>query len=175
MLQLILSPWSQDWREVCISVLSVATNREAQGMLGAMSRPNISCPLVITAQNAQRYSRIKLPLKIIWRELTRSLNCIDSLKIHSVLTVWSSSFAVDPEKLMTSLGGGKWECLSCGYQSSRTIVKNHIEAKHTGSSGYKCEICSKNVKNRVALNNHMSTAHRYWIKIDEYNFCSWCW
>ena len=62
--------------------------------------------------------------------------------------------------MMTSLGGGQWQCLTCGYQSKSTNVKYHIEAKHVESSGYNCALCGDFFKARSSLNQHMSVKHR---------------
>ena len=68
---------------------------------------------------------------------------------------------------MRSLGGGRWQCLECGFQSKSTNVKYHIESKHLKSTAvYQCEQCHETMKTRNALNTHMSTKHRlthgYW-------------
>jgi len=63
--------------------------------------------------------------------------------------------------MMTSLGGGKWECLSCGFQSKSTNVRYHIESKHVqSSSGYTCPKCNDYFRTRNALNTHMSNKHK---------------
>ena len=61
---------------------------------------------------------------------------------------------------MSSLGGGKWQCTVCGYQSKSTNVRYHIEARHVESEGYNCVECGEFLKNRHLLNKHMSTMHR---------------
>ena len=61
---------------------------------------------------------------------------------------------------MFNLGGGRWKCTECGYESKSTNVKYHIEAKHTNSQLYTCQYCSKIIKNRSAFNNHMSKMHK---------------
>ena len=57
--------------------------------------------------------------------------------------------------MMINLGGGKWQCMVCGYQAKSTNIKYHIEAKHIQSSGYNCIECGEHVKNRNLLNQHM--------------------
>lgn len=78
---------------------------------------------------------------------------IESFKNCDIL--WSGM-----EDLMTSLGGGRWQCSVCGYQSKSTNVKYHIEAKHIESSGYNCSYCGVFMKNRHLLNKHLSLQHR---------------
>ena len=73
------------------------------------------------------------------------------------------------DSMMTSLGGGKWECLECGYQSKSTNVRYHIESKHVKTStGYICPKCSVHCRTRNALNTHMSNKHKpsYWTILD---------
>ena len=67
---------------------------------------------------------------------------------------------IDWSSLMTSLGGGKWQCLACGYQSKSTNVRYHIEAKHMTSDGYTCPYCQEVIRNRGAYNHHLSQKHR---------------
>lgn len=63
--------------------------------------------------------------------------------------------------MMTSLGGGKWQCIECSYVLDATNVKYHLEAKHFGSQfTYQCQYCDTNLPNRKALNNHMYRKHR---------------
>jgi len=65
------------------------------------------------------------------------------------------------ESMMTSLGGGQWQCIECGYKSKSTNVKYHIEAKHVSSSEvYTCPYCDKSIKNRSSYNQHLSQFHR---------------
>ena len=61
---------------------------------------------------------------------------------------------------MTKLGGGRWQCLQCGYQSKSTNVRYHIEAKHVETSGYTCGECGDFFKARSSLNQHLSVKHR---------------
>ena len=62
---------------------------------------------------------------------------------------------------MTNLGGGRWQCLSCGYQSKSTNVRYHIEAKHLETAEvYTCPHCNAIIRNRSAYNNHLSRKHR---------------
>jgi len=68
------------------------------------------------------------------------------------------------DSMMTSLGGGKWQCLRCGFQSKSTNVRYHIESKHfTSQYGYSCSQCSEILKTRNALNTHLSVKHRQQI------------
>ena len=62
--------------------------------------------------------------------------------------------------MMISLGGGKWQCTECPYQSQSTNIRNHIEAKHSQSSGYSCQICGAILKTKNSYSVHMSTKHR---------------
>ena len=65
------------------------------------------------------------------------------------------------DEMMTSLGGGRWQCVQCGYQSKSTNVKYHIEAKHMASSDrYECQHCQELFKTRISLNNHLQRKHR---------------
>ena len=67
---------------------------------------------------------------------------------------------IEWDTLMASLGGGKWQCLACGYQSKSTNVCYHIEAKHLTSEGYTCPFCQEVIRNRAAYNQHLSQKHR---------------
>jgi len=50
---------------------------------------------------------------------------------------------------------GNWQCTDCGHTSQQaTNIKNHIEVKHVGSSGYYCQLCNKFCSSKNALNNH---------------------
>ena len=62
--------------------------------------------------------------------------------------------------MMSSLGGGRWQCLECGYQSKSTNVRYHIESKHVQSGGHTCAVCGEFLRTRHGLNTHMSTKHR---------------
>jgi len=63
---------------------------------------------------------------------------------------------------MRGLGGGRWECLQCGFTSKSTNVRYHIESKHMeGSAGYYCNKCQNHFRTRNALNTHMSSKHKY--------------
>ena len=62
---------------------------------------------------------------------------------------------------MMNLGGGRWQCSTCGFQSKSTNVRYHIESKHMRSSSmYSCQYCGDVLKTRNALNTHMSVKHR---------------
>ena len=64
------------------------------------------------------------------------------------------------QSLMASLGGGKWQCLECGYESKSTNVKYHIEAKHVESAGHRCPECGDFLRTTHMLNTHLSLKHR---------------
>ena len=50
---------------------------------------------------------------------------------------------------------GVWQCTDCNHTSPHTTnIKNHIEVKHVGSSGYYCQECNKFCSTKNALNNH---------------------
>jgi len=50
---------------------------------------------------------------------------------------------------------GAWQCTDCNHTSPHTTnMKNHIEVKHVGSSGYYCQECNKFCSTKNALNNH---------------------
>ena len=62
--------------------------------------------------------------------------------------------------MLISLGGGRWQCSVCGFQSKSTNVKYHIEDKHIQTSGYNCNVCGDVLKSRNSYNAHMSLKHR---------------
>ena len=131
------------------SVCRVATSPSPL-MSDIMLKPNIlrlqRSTLVLIAMPL---SEIEVLITIIWVESIELIN-------KDVLNV-SDKFS----SLMSNLGGGRWQCLTCGYQSLSTIVRNHIEAKHLSpSEGYNCPHCNIVLRNRVALNNHLSKKHR---------------
>ena len=65
------------------------------------------------------------------------------------------------ESMMTSLGGGQWQCSVCSYTSKSTNLKYHIEAKHmTKEARYQCPHCDKLMSTRAAYNIHLSSYHR---------------
>lgn len=65
------------------------------------------------------------------------------------------------DEMMTSLGGGRWQCIQCGFQSKSTNVKYHIEAKHmTLLDRYECQHCQELFKTRKSLSNHLTRKHR---------------
>ena len=64
-------------------------------------------------------------------------------------------------EMMTSLGGGRWQCVECGYQSKSTNVKYHIEAKHMShTERYACQLCQELFSAKKNLQNHMQRKHR---------------
>jgi len=57
-------------------------------------------------------------------------------------------------KMFKNPSGG-WQCTDCDHTSQHTTnMKNHIEVKHVGSSGYYCQQCNKFCSTKNALNNH---------------------
>ena len=67
---------------------------------------------------------------------------------------------------------GTWQCTDCDHISQHTTnMKNHIEVKHVGSSGYYCQQCNKLCTTRNALNSHR-TRYRHWIsRFSLFDFC----
>ena len=58
---------------------------------------------------------------------------------------------------------GRYYCTICEFfaHKGKTLVRNHIEAKHFPDSFvYNCESCSEQFKNATALNNHKARKHR---------------
>ena len=74
---------------------------------------------------------------------------------------------------MISLGGGRWQCAVCGYQSKSTNLRYHIEAKHSESSGYSCQLCGAVLKTRNSYSVHMSTKHRNKWPLVSASDCYW--
>ena len=74
------------------------------------------------------------------------------------------------QSLMASLGGGKWQCLECGYESKSTNVKYHIEAKHVESAGHRCPECGDFLRTRHMLNTHLSLKPRKNRDCNDYIF-----
>ena len=107
--------------------------------------------MVCTDQNVSRklLSKYKIILYIKYRSCYQFVMC---LSCFCLVDLFSS--------LMTSLGGGYWQCKECGYQSKSTNVKYHIEAKHVSSTGYNCPECGDFLKTRHSLNSHLSSKHR---------------
>ena len=64
------------------------------------------------------------------------------------------------DDFLTCVESGVWQCAECGYQSNRTNVRDHIEAKHVGSEGYACSLCPMILKNKIGLRNHLSRCHK---------------
>ena len=63
--------------------------------------------------------------------------------------------------MMSSLGGGQWQCVECGYKSKSTNVRYHIEAKHMLKQAvYQCPHCEKQLSTRANYNQHLSAYHR---------------
>lgn len=75
------------------------------------------------------------------------------------------------ECLMQKLDSGRWQCVSCGWESKfRARLWEHIESVHVKTSGYSCEICEKFCPSKNAYKIHKSRYHRqsvpalsYWI------------
>jgi len=65
------------------------------------------------------------------------------------------------ESMMSSLGGGRWQCTQCGFTSKSTNVRYHIESKHMEAGvGYDCHLCGYHSKTRNGINTHMSNKHK---------------
>ena len=64
------------------------------------------------------------------------------------------------EAKMVNLGGGKWQCVDCMYESQSCNVKKHIESKHMIPQEYSCRFCGKILRGKHAYNNHVYTVHK---------------
>jgi hypothetical protein len=54
-----------------------------------------------------------------------------------------------------------WRCVDCGYESKyKTNVREHVESKHTESTGAVCSFCNVVCVNRKGLRNHVYKYHR---------------
>ena len=53
-----------------------------------------------------------------------------------------------------------WRCLDCQYTTKfKPALFQHVESKHTISSGYNCEFCGKFCPSKNALRCHISRQH----------------
>jgi len=53
-----------------------------------------------------------------------------------------------------------WRCLDCQYTTKfKPVLFQHVESKHTLSSGYNCQFCGKFCPSRNALRCHVSRQH----------------
>ena len=60
---------------------------------------------------------------------------------------------------------GKFQCDNCDYATShRPNMRNHVESKHTISSGYTCPVCSKFCTTKNAFSLHKSRYKHYSIQ-----------
>ena len=54
-----------------------------------------------------------------------------------------------------------WRCLDCNYTTKfKPVMFQHVESKHTFSSGYSCQFCAKFCPSRNALRCHVSRQHK---------------
>jgi len=64
------------------------------------------------------------------------------------------------QKEMTETGI-LWRCLDCQYTTKfKPVLFQHVESKHTLSSGYNCQFCGKFCPSRNALRSHISRQHK---------------
>ena len=61
---------------------------------------------------------------------------------------------------MVSVGGGKWQCSDCGYESQSSNVKRHIERRHIIPQEYHCNLCGKVLLGRAVYDNHIYSFHK---------------
>ena len=87
------------------------------------------------------------------------------------------------EQMITSIGGGNWECVTCGYQVSwgwwrgghvtrcspligcdcqgkKGDARRHVEARHVEDMSILCSHCAKPFKTRESLRKHVERTHR---------------
>ena len=77
--------------------------------------------------------------------------------IRLELNIYLSSLLLDLlESKVVYTGNAIWQCVEYECESNRTVVRNHVEAKHLPSEkGYVCQYCQKHLKNKIALNDHL--------------------
>ena len=87
------------------------------------------------------------------------------------------------EQMITNIGGGNWECVTCGYQVSwdwwrgghvtgcspligcdyqgeKGDARRHVEARHVEDMSILCSHCAKPFKTRESLRKHVERTHR---------------
>ena len=150
--QKVLSPWWSGLMEGNGNVLTVDICQARNSMWSVTWRLSTWHPLNMSVPTAPAHLRIELLWKITWQSFIKT----------DVLNFVFSSFVPDKvESHMARLDGGAWQCLDCGYQSSKKFsVKIHVEAKHVTTSGYICPRCPSIHKNRIALMNHTAKFHK---------------
>lgn len=63
--------------------------------------------------------------------------------------------------LVKSAVGSMYTCTLCGKVcADKSAGRNHLESKHIPSAGYNCEICSKFMHTKNALQIHMCRYHK---------------
>ena len=140
-------PWWSHWAGVGGNVLSAATRQQNPPMCGIILRPSMLLVRDTTVVYAGPILRPRTPAMFTWAECIEMPN--KCLLLQGL------------EERMTALGGGRWQCDQCGFQSKCTNVKYHIEAKHMASSErYSCPHCHDLFKTRISLNVHMTRKHR---------------
>ena len=134
------------------NVLTADICQARNSMWSVTWRPSTWHPLNMSVPTAPAHLQIELLWKITWLSFIKT----------DVLNFVFSSFVPDTvESHMARLDGGAWQCLDCGYQSSKKFnVKIHVEAKHVTTSGYICPRCPTIHKNRIALMNHTAKFHK---------------
>ena len=57
---------------------------------------------------------------------------------------------------------GLYQCRHCEYATGHlATMRNHVESRHTVSSGYNCPVCSKFCNTKNALKSHKSRYQHY--------------
>ena len=142
-----LMPWWSPWAGVGGNALSAATKQKSPPMCGIILRPSMLQVRVTTVKYAGHILKLRTLAMFTWAENIETPN--KSLLLQGL------------KEMMTALGGGRWQCVQCGFQSKSTNVKYHIEAKHmTSSERYSCQYCHELFKTRISLNVHMTRKHR---------------
>ena len=63
--------------------------------------------------------------------------------------------------MIAELESGLYNCTICDYQAkTKQRMENHIEAKHSDSPGYICDICQRFCPTKNALFIHKTRHHR---------------
>ena len=130
-------------------------------------------------------SPVDIPVKFVTKStprktLTRVINqdTIDTSSSHKryCFVIESTLFSCDtphdrdfvPEQLnsdieaqMTRSDTGRWQCLSCGWETDvRARLWEHVEAAHLVTTGYSCELCAKFCSSKNAYKIHKSRYHK---------------
>lgn len=158
-LQSVLSPWGQTFHGSDIYLLVRVLRQKFQ------DKKLIRCSSEQrTSGRRKKSNKVSLNWHIIISD--DYIHMIDErwksnpFKYLRWLWCWCDLYSDVFSSMMSSLGGGRWQCLECGYQSKSTNVRYHIESKHVQSGGHTCTVCGDFLRTRHGLNTHMSTKHR---------------